>query len=270
MKKKILPFAAATLILASVQLAAAQQPAKRNPQIGVLYSGLSGVAAPQLDGFRQELRELGYTEGKNIAIEYRFAEGKLDRLPDLAADLVRLKVAVIVAVGGTPAILAANNVASTIPIVFPAVGDPVVLGIGDSLARPGRNMTGLTVTTLEFSGKRLEILKEVAPRPRQVAVLGQGPNAFTALDVKNLQAPASALGLQLHRIAVRGPADFDSAFSKITGTVRATGLFLQSTALFLDNRKRIADLATKSRLPAISDFRELRRLVFSCPTERIV
>ena len=256
MNKKILVSILAVVILAFVHPAGEQQ-AKKIPQIGVLYPGLSGVSASQLDGFRQGLRELGYAEGKNIAIEYRFAEGKLGRLPDLAADLVRLKVDVIVAAGGTPAILAAKNATSTIPIVFPTVGDPVGLGIVASLTRPGGNITGLTNMTPEFSGKRLELLKEVVPRATRVAVLGQGANAFTAQDFKEMQAPASAMGLQLHHIEVQSPNDFESAFSKITATVRATSLFLQAVALFIDNRKRIADLATRSRLPATSDSREL-------------
>jgi ABC-type uncharacterized transport system substrate-binding protein len=246
----------AVLLLAVAVIAAAQQP-KKIPHIGVLYPGLSEVSDPPLDGFRQGLHDLGLAEGKNIAIEYRFAEGKLDRLPDLAAELVSLKVDVIVAVGGTPAILAAKNATSTIPIVFPTVGDPVATGIVDSLARPGGNITGLTIMTPELSGKILELLKEVVPRTRRVAVLGEEANAFSALDFKNLQAPASALGLQLHHIEVRSPNDFESAFSKITKSVRPTALFLQSIAMIITNRKRIADLATKHRLPAIHQAREL-------------
>ena len=257
MKKAAVPsILVAVVLLAVAVIAAAQQP-KKIPHIGVLYPGLSEVSDPPLDGFRQGLRDLGLAEGKNIAIEYRFAEGKLDRLPDLAAELVSLKVDVIVAVGGTPAILAAKNATSTIPIVFPTVGDPVATGIVDSLARPGGNITGLTIMTPELSGKILELLKEVVPRTRRVAVLGEEANAFSALDFKNLQAPASALGLQLHHIEVRSPNDFESAFSKITKSVRATALFLQSIAMIITNRKRIADLATKHRLPAIHQAREL-------------
>ena len=256
MKKKIFLFAVATFILVSSYLADAQQ-AKKNALIGILHPGVSAVSAPQLDGFRQGLRELGYGEGKNIAIEYRFAEGKLDRLPDLAAELVRLKVDVIVAAGGTPAILAAKNATSAIPIVFPAVSDPVALGIVASLARPGGNITGLTIRVPEFSGKRLELLKEVVPRARRVAVLGQEANAANAADFKELQPAASAMGLELHHINVRSPNDLEGAFSKMTGTVRATALLLQSATLFFDNRKRIADLATRSRLPAIYDARGL-------------
>ena len=236
--------------------AEAQQPAKV-PRIGVLYSGLSGASVPALEGFGQGLRELGYVEAKNIAIEYRFAEGKLDRLPNLAAELLRLKVDVILAAGGTQPILAAKNATSTIPIVFSAVGDPVASGIVASLARPGGNITGLTIMSPELGGKRLELLREVVPRARRVAVLGQEANAFTALDFKNLQAPASAMSLQLHHVEVRSPDDFESAFSKITNTVRATALVIQAVVLFVDARRQIADLAAKNRLPAICDPREL-------------
>jgi len=135
---------ALVLVLALVTRNEAQQPATKLRQIGVLYPGLSGSSAPQLEGFQQGLRELGYEKGKNIAIEYRFAEEKPDRLPELATELVGLKVDVIVAAKGTPSILAAKNATSTIPIVFPTVGDPVALGFVASLARPGGNITGLT------------------------------------------------------------------------------------------------------------------------------
>ncbi len=243
-------------LVGCVGMAEAQQQ-KKIPQIGVLSPGLSGASTPPLDGFRQGLRELGYAEGKNIAIEYRFAEGKLDRLPDLAAELVRLKVDVIVTVGGTPSILAAKNATSTIPIVFPTAGDPVGLGIIDSLARPGGNITGLANRPPELGGKRLELLKEAVPRTRRVAVLGAEANAAHALDFKEMQAPASAMGLELHHIEVRSPNDLESAFSKITGTVRATALFLQAAPVFNNHPTRIADLAIRDRLPAIADTRTL-------------
>ena len=256
MKKNIVLVAVAAYILASCDLAHAQET-KKLPQIGVLSPGFPGVSSPQLEGFRQGLLELGYAAGKNIAIDYRFAEGKLDRLTDLAAELVRLKVDVILASGGTPAILAAKKATITIPIVFPVVGDPVALGLVDSLARPGGNTTGFTIMTPELSGKRLEILKEAVPRTKQVAVLGQVGNAFSAFDFKTLQAPASALGLQLRQINVRSAEDFESAFAKMTGAVRANALFLQPAAVINDNGKHIADLAIKNRLPAIYDSKEL-------------
>lgn len=163
----------------------------------------------------------------------------------------------IVAAGGTPAILAAKNATSAIPIVFPTVGDPVALGIVASLARPGGNITGLTIRVPEFSGKRLELLKEVVPRVRRVAVLGQEANTANALDFEEIQPTASAMGLELHHIQVQSPNDLEGAFSKMTGTVRATGLLLQAAVFFNDNRKRIADLAIRSRLPSIYDAREL-------------
>ena len=247
----------AFVLVVAGAVALAQQPPKV-PQIGVLSPGFSGVSSPQLEGFHQGLRELGYTEGKTIVIDYRFAEAKLDRLPDLAAELVRLKVDVILASGGTPAILAAKKATITIPIVFPVVGDPVALGLVDSLARPGGNITGFTIMTPELSGKRLEILKETVPRTRQVAVLGQAGNAFTAFDFKTLQAPASAMGLRLHHIEVRNADDLENAFSKMAGgKVGANVVFLQPAAVFNDNGIRIAALAIKNRLPAIYDSKEL-------------
>src|SRR5215471_2725062 len=141
------------LIVFAVCTPSEAQQAKKVPRIGVLYSGLLGASYPPINGFRQGLHELGYAEEKNIAIDYRFAEGNLDRLPDLAVELVRLSVDVIVAVGGAPVILAAKNATSTIPIVFPTVGDPVALGIVASLAHPGGNLTGLTNRPPDFSGK---------------------------------------------------------------------------------------------------------------------
>jgi putative ABC transport system substrate-binding protein len=244
-------------VLLAGPLAAEAQQAENVPRIGILYSGLSGASPSVLEGFRQGLRERGYVEPKSIAIEWRFDDGHLARLPNLAAELVRLKVDVIVAIGGTQAILAAKNATGTIPIIFPTVGDPVAQGIVASFARPGGNITGLTLMAPELGGKKLELLKEVVPRARRVAVLGQKANTFTALDFKTLQAPASAMGLQLHHIEVRSPDDFESAFSRITTTVRATALFLQAVALFFDARRQIADLAARSRLPAIADLKEL-------------
>jgi putative tryptophan/tyrosine transport system substrate-binding protein len=247
----------AVMLLAVAVIAEAQEQPKKVPRIGYLTAGNSTSESPRSEPFRAALRELGYIEGKNIAIEYRYAEGKGDRLPDLSAELVRLKVDVIVAAGGTPTILAAKNATRTIPIVFPTVGDPVALGFVASLARPGGNITGLTIRVPEFSGKRLEILKEVVPQARRVAVLGQEANAAHPVEFKEMQQAASDMGLELHHIKVRSPDDFESAFSTMTSTVRATALFMQAATLFLDNRRRIAALTTRSRLPAFSDTREL-------------
>jgi putative ABC transport system substrate-binding protein len=230
------------------------QPARKVWRLGFLYTGLPGITS--LQAFRQGLRELGYEETKNIAIEYRFAEGKLDRLPDLAAELVERKVDVIVAAGGAPAILAAKNATSTIPIIFPTIGDPVALGIVASLARPGGNITGLTIRTPEFSGKRLEILKEVVPRASRVAVLGNEANPSNGLDFKNVETAASTMGVTLRHIEVRSPSDFENAFSKMT-SARADALFLLGDPLFQNNGRRLANLATKNRLPTIYDGTEL-------------
>src|SRR5215469_283384 len=245
------------LIVFAVCTPSEAQQAKKVPRIGVLYSGLLGASYPPINGFRQGLHELGYAEEKNIAIDYRFAEGNLDRLPDLAVELVRLSVDVIVAVGGTPVILAAKNATSTIPIVFPTVGDPVALGIVDSLARPGGNITGLTLRTPELSGKRLELLKEVVPNGKRVAVLGEEANPSHTIDFRSMRTVATALGLELHQMEVRSPNNFESAFSKITKLVRASALFIQDAPIFIDNRKRLADLAIKGRLPAVYGSREV-------------
>jgi putative tryptophan/tyrosine transport system substrate-binding protein len=253
MNSKFLFWLLATFILTTASIAEAQ-PARKVSRLGVLYTGLPGITS--LQAFRQGLRELGYEETKNIGIEYRFAEGKLDRLPDLAAELVELKVDVIVAAGGAPAILAAKNATSTIPIIFPTIGDPVALGIVASLARPGGNITGLTIRTPEFSGKRLEILKEVVPRASRVAVLGNEANPSNGLDFKNVETAASTMGVTLRHIEVRSPSDFENAFSKMT-SARADALFLLSDPIFQNNGRRLADLATKSRLPMIYDAPEL-------------
>jgi len=226
------------------------QQRKKIPRIGFLTTG-APEATPDIESFRRGLRELGYLEGENITIEYRFATEKLDRLPDLATELVRLNVDVILAAGGTPTVLAAKNATSEIPIVFPTAGDPVALGIVASLVRPGGNITGLTIRVPEFGGKRLELLKEVIPRARRVAVLGQEANAANAYEFKEMQPAASALDLELHQIRVQSLNDLEPAFSKMTDTVRAAALFLQAAVFFRDNRDRIANLATRSRLPSI-------------------
>jgi ABC-type uncharacterized transport system substrate-binding protein len=254
MRENVMPLTLCAMLFALCLPAEAQQPVKVY-SIGWISPG--SVASANIESFLREFRKLGYVEEKNVAMEYRFAEGKLERLPDLAADLVRLQVDVIVAAGGTPAILAAKNATTAIPIVFPAVSDPVALGIVASLARPGGNITGLTIRVPEFSGKRLELLKEVVPRARRVAVLGQEANAANAVDFEEMRPAASALGVELHHIKVQSPNDLESVFSKMMGSIRATALFLQSSTLFFDNRKRIVDLATRSRLPAICDVREL-------------
>ena len=183
MKKAAVPsILVAVVLLAVAVIAEAQQP-KKVPRIGYLLGGSSSFYSARIDAFRQGLNELGYIEGKNIVIEYRYAEGKADRLPDLAAELVRLKVDVIVATA-TPSVLAVKKASATIPIVIVAVGDPVASGLVTSLARPGGNITGLTILAPELSGKRLELLKEVVPNVTRVAFLWNSSQSRSSTAVE--------------------------------------------------------------------------------------
>ena len=188
-------------------------------------------------------------EGKNISVEYRYAEGRNDRLVDLAADLVRLRVDVIVT-AVTPDALAAKNATKTIPIVMAAVGDPVVTGLVDNLARPGGNVTGLSQMNPELAGKRLELLKEIVPKLTRVTVLCNPQDQMSTISWNELSSPARSLGVQLHSSEVRNAGDFEKAFEDATRS-RAGALAIMPAPVFVTNLKRIADLATKSRLPSI-------------------
>lgn len=225
------------------------QQAGKIPRIGFLVSGSASSDSARIEGLRQGLRELGYTEGNNITIEYRFAEGKIERLPDLAAELVRLKVDVILA-GGTPGPLAAKQHTTTIPIVMTNIGDPVARGIVASLARPGGNITGLTTVSPDLSGKRLELLKEIVPRLTQVGVLWDPTDKGSAANFKETELAAGSLGMQLRSLEVRRVEDFDSAFKAATGE-RARALVPLQSALVVTHRGRIVELATKNRLPTM-------------------
>jgi len=229
---------------------AAQQPPKI-PRIGVLRPGAPPDAS--VEAFRQGLRDLGYVEGKNIAFEYRWAEGKLDRLPDLAADLVRAKVDLIVT-STTPAIQAAKNATTTIPIVFAAAGDPVATGLVAGLARPGGNITGLSLLSAELSGKRLELLKETVPGISRVAVLWNTASVAMALTVKEVQAAAVTLGVTPHMVGVRHPDDFAGAFAAIA-RARPDALVVVLDPFTLVHRKRILEFAAANRLPAMYELR---------------
>ncbi len=234
--------------------AAAQQPGKVY-RIGVLLIGSrTGYALPLVDAFRQGLREFGYVEGRNVAFEYRFADGKLERLPDLAAELVRSRVDVIVT-SATPAIQAAMNATRTIPIVMAASADPVGTGLVSSLARPGGNITGLTLMSPELAGKLLEILKEAIPGVTRVAVLALRGTSATSLFFRGTEVAARALGVRLQLLEVRNPDEFDGAFSAMTKE-RADALIVQTSPLTFEHRRRIVDLAAKIRLPAIYESRE--------------
>jgi putative ABC transport system substrate-binding protein len=214
MKKKILLIAVVSLILAIGHLAQAQQP-KKIPRIGFLVSGSPSAYSSRIEAFRQGLRELGYVEGKTIAIEYRYAEGLTDPLPDLVADLVHLNVDVIVT-SSTPATLALKNGTKTIPIVFVAVSDPVGSGLVVSLARPGGNLTGLSNQLVDLVGKHLELLKEAVPKVSRVAVLGSTANPDRAHSQKAIAVVARSLGVQLQVVDIGEPKDLDSAFSQMT------------------------------------------------------
>ena len=237
-----------TLGTLTLPLAAEAQQAGKVPRIGFLYYGSPGPS-PELDAFRQGLRELGYIEGQNIAIEYRYASGRVERLPELAAELVRLKLDVIVT-PGTPASVAAKQATSTIPIVFAGVADAVGAGLVVNFARPGGNITGLTGISAELGGKRLELLKEVAPKASRVAVLYNPADRSNVLVLKELQESAPALGLTLQPLEVRGPGEFEGAFAAMTRE-RTHALFGAAGILTFEHRKAIVDLAAKSRIPAM-------------------
>jgi ABC-type uncharacterized transport system substrate-binding protein len=243
--------------LLTAPLAAEAQPAAKIARIGYLSGSLA--AGPHLpEAFRQGLRDLGYVEGRNLVIEYRDAEGKLERLPALAAELVALKVDVIFAVGGTRSALAAKQATRTLPIVFAAVGDPVASGVVTSLARPGGNVTGLSLLAPELVGKGLEQLTQAVPGVSRVAVLRQ-PGAVperTEKDVlKRAEVAARALGVRLQFVEARGPADFDRAFSELT-RARAGALTVLPSVMFIIEQRRLVDLAAKNRLPAVYPLRE--------------
>ena len=245
------------LLIVAVQfnvgmVAQAQQP-KKVPRIGYLLDGSSSSAADRVDTFRDGLRDLGYVEGKNIVIDYRYAEGRFDRFPELAAELVRLKVYVIVAVS-TVAARAAKNATRTIPIVALS-GDPVETGLVASLARPGGNVTGLASLAPELSTKRLELLKEIVSKVSLVAVLWNPNGPAPVLAFKETQLAAKRLGLLLQSLEVRGPDDFESAFG---GAIRerASALLVISDPLTNTHQRRIVELAAKNRLPAIYPIRE--------------
>lgn len=244
-------FLFATGVLVTAPFSAKAQQAAKIPRIGFLAGDLAG--APHLpEAFRQGLRDLGYVDGRNISIDYRDAEGKLDRLPKLATELVALNVDVIVAVA-TLHVSAAKQATTTIPIVFVAVGDPLGEGLVTSLARPGGNLTGLSTLATELTGKRLELLKQVAPGYNRAAVLWQ-PSSLaerTAKQmVKEAEAAARALGTEVQFIEVRSPGDLERAFSEV-GRARADALTTLPSTMLLIERQRIVDLAARNRLPAV-------------------
>ncbi len=229
-------------------VAEAQKPTKV-PRIGYLAAVSPSTIAARIEAFRQGLRDLGYVDGKNIVIEYRFAEGKFDRLPDLAAELVRLKVDVIVTDGGA-ATPPAKEATSTIPIVMTQVGDPVESGFVVSLARPGGNITGLSNFAPELSGKRLEILREVVPKLSRVAAFGPSIGSISAPVIREIELAAKTLKLQLQYLDFLDSKDTETAF-RAASKGRAQAVLTLGSPILVSQRAQIVDLAVKNRLPAI-------------------
>jgi ABC-type uncharacterized transport system substrate-binding protein len=251
MKNNIITLALSTLLFALCVSAQAQQP-KKVPLIGYLSGVDPARESARSEAFRLALRELGYIEGQNIAIEYRYAEGKRDRNPELAAELVRLKVDIIVGPSGSAPIRAAKNATQTIPIVMMGLAaDPVEAGFVESLARPGCNVTGLTILSRELGGKRLELFKEAVPKIARVAVLYDAAAPSTARAVKeDLLVAARALGLTVRFWEVRDAGGFERVFAALSKQ-RPEGLYVPPGPLTAANEKRIADFALKSRLPSV-------------------
>jgi putative ABC transport system substrate-binding protein len=241
----------ATFFLTTASLAEAQQP-KKVPRIGFLSAGDAASGSTFAEAIRLALRERGYIEGQNIAIEYRYAGGKFDRLTELAAELVRLKVDIILSASGDVTTQAAKNATKTIPIVMMGQGsDPVAAGFIESLARPGGNVTGITNLGRELGGKRLELLKEAVPKLARVAVLYDPAIPGSLREVKeDLPVAARALRLTIKSWEVRGTDDFDRVFAALNKQ-RPDGLFVPPSALMSANGKRVADFALKSRLPSM-------------------
>jgi len=250
MHKKITRRAFCSILFALPVAARAQQP-KKVPRIGYLAAN-NPAASTGSEGVRLALRELGYIEGQNIATVYRYAEGKIDRYPELAAELVRLKVDIIVVSGGHRLVLAAKNATKTIPIVMMGAGrDPVETGLIESLARPGGNVTGITLLSGVLGGKRLELLKEAAPKVARVAVLYETTGPDTVIEVKEvLPAVARALKLTLQPWEMRAPDDFERVFAALNKQ-RPDGLYVSPSPLMNANQERIVGFALKSRLPSV-------------------
>jgi putative ABC transport system substrate-binding protein len=248
MNKRKLGSLVLCVMLTTVGLPADAQQTKKVPRIGFMIGTSPSIIPDRIEGFRQGLRELGYVEGKNIVIEYRVAESKVERLPDLLAELVRLKVDVIVTGGVINR--AAKAATTTIPIVMAFDNDPVANGLVASLARPGGNITGLSALYPELSGKQLELLKEIVPRLSRVAVLGSSIEPNNAHVVRVVEAAAKALGLQHLYLDLQDANDIETAF-RAASKGRANALIVLSGTIVLSHRPQIITLAIKSRLPAI-------------------
>jgi putative ABC transport system substrate-binding protein len=234
-------------------LAVRAQQAGKLPTVGFLGQNTRSAGSEWTAAFVQRLRELGWTEGRTIAIEYRWGEGREERFAEVAAEFVRLKVDVIV-VSGTPAVMASKHATSTTPIVFATAGDPVANHLVDSLARPGGNVTGLSVQSNELAGKRIELLREVVPGMRRLAILGNVGNPFTVLELAEVQAAAGKFGLEVDTLEIRRARDIAPAFDTIKG--RSEALYVCVDGLLSSNRIPINILAVGARLPTMHGTRE--------------
>ena len=235
--------------LALPWVALAQQVSGRTHRVGCLFAASPTAWRSRTEAFRAGMRELGYIEGKNLALEFRWADGKYEKLPDLAAELVRLKVHVLVT-GGTPATLAAKKATTTIPIVMVVTGDAIATGLVASLARPGANLTGFTFFNPELAAKRLEILREILPRARMIAVVTNPDNPIDKPVKQSMDTAAKSLRLELQHHAVRAPVELDAAFAAMTSR-RADAVAINDDAMLIANAKAITDLAARHRLPSI-------------------
>ncbi len=263
MKKAAVPsILIAVVLLAVAVIAEAQQP-KKVPRIGYLIGASLSESSARIPAFRQGLRELGYVEGKNIIIEWRSAEQKLDRLPGLAAELVRLKVDIIVT-AGPQATRPAKQATSTIPIVMAQDPDPVGNGFVASLARPGGNITGLSSLALELSGKQLELMKEIAPRLSHVAVFGTSTNSGNAQTLREVELAAKTFGVELQYLDVLSPKDIETAFRAASKGRADAVLMLPGPVLVLQRAHLAADLAVKSRPRQFTHKRNIRKPAASC------
>jgi len=224
------------------------------PRVGYLGTSSASLEPELVKAFREGLRDLGYVEGQNILIEYRWAEGNYQRFPDLVADLVNLKVDLILT-AGTPGALAAKRATQTIPIVMAVTGDAVGTGLVSSLARPGGNLTGLTTMVPDLEGKRLEILREVVPKLTTLVVLLNTANPLTAIQWEQTKISAKTLGIQLQPVELRRPEEFNDAFAKVARQ-RPDGITMVADRFLLAHRMQIVDFVAKTRLPAIYPYRD--------------
>src|SRR5262245_20023541 len=254
----------AAVLLLAAPLAVEAQQAEQMPRVGYINPGFPSepVRMRRLEAFRQGLRELGYSEGRNIALEPRWAEGKYDRYPAIAADLVRLKVNVIVTIGGA-ATKAAKQATRTIPIVMSTVTDPVESGLVESLARPGGNVTGTSMMAPDLAGKQFELLRQALPEVSRVALLWNPANPGGAVQLREAEAAGRAMGVRLQTLEARNSQQIDRAFAAMTRE-RPGALIVLADAILYNQRKQIAALAAQSRLPsasALSDYAEAGGLI---------